>query len=171
VFSFTREDVRKRLAPMEPGKKRPAVIEQNEGGLYLGVRGGKNGGDVYRVSTWREGVLADLPDPGTPFGLDLVGTNSGRTMTDAGLNGLARLKSIVWLNVRNRPIGDAGLKQVAGLKNLNWLDLQSTTVTDAGLRELAGLTNLQSVDLRGTQVTDAGLAALQKALPACKIQR
>jgi hypothetical protein len=170
VFSFTRLDVRKRLAPNETRLKLPGVTDQQEG-LYIGVRGGKDGGDVYRVSTWKEGVLAELPDPGTPFGLDLVGTNSGPTMTDTGLKGLARMKSLQWLNLANRPIGDAALKEVAGLKNLKWLDLQSTKVTDTGLKELAGLKNLQALDLRGTQVTEAGVAALQKALPACKIQR
>jgi hypothetical protein len=49
-----------------------------------------------------------LPDPGTPFGLDLSGTR----------------------------VTDAGLKELAGLKGLQTLHLGGTRVTDAGLREL-----------------------------------
>ena len=44
-------------------------------------------------------------------------------------------------------------------------------VTDAGLKELTALKELQTLDLTGTQVTDSGVAALQKALPDCKIIR
>jgi hypothetical protein len=159
VFSFTRSEERERA---------------DGDGLYLGITNGRH---IYRVSTWRDGALAGLPDPETAFGLDLdripgsVETDAGRMVTEAGLKGLAGLKSLQWLNLRGTPIGDAGLKELAGLKNLKWLDLGSTKVTDTGLKQLAGLKNLRSLDLQGTLVTDAGVAGLQKALPGCKIRR
>jgi hypothetical protein len=167
VFSFTCLEERQHLAPDGMRKKGPGVPDR-EVGLFLGFR---NGRALYRVSTWREGVLAKLPDPGAAFGLDLDGTGSGSPVTDAGLKGLAGLGSLQWLCLGSTPIGDVGLKELAGLKNLKWLDLRFTKVTDTGLKELAGLKKLQSLDLQGTLVTDAGVAALQKALPACKIQR
>ncbi len=44
-------------------------------------------------------------------------------------------------------------------------------MTDSGLKELAALNGLHTLNLFGAQVTDAGVAALQKALPDCKISR
>jgi hypothetical protein len=42
-------------------------------------------------------------------------------------------------------------------------------VSDTGLKHLAGLSKLTQLDLSGTEVTADGAAALQKALPRCKI--
>jgi len=39
-----------------------------------------------------------------------------------------------------------------------------------GLAHLKGLTKLQTLDINSTKVTKAGVAALQKALPNCKIK-
>jgi hypothetical protein len=57
------------------------------------------------------------------------------------------------------------------LTNLDKLDLGHTDVSDAGLEHLHDLTNLKELDLTGTKVTAEGVAALQKALPKCKIER
>jgi hypothetical protein len=62
------------------------------------------------------------------------------------------------------------MKDVAALKNLKDVSLNGTKITDAGLTELARVQSLQSLSLKGTKVTKAGIAALQKALPECKIQ-
>jgi internalin A len=149
------------------------------------------------VSNWKEGVLATLPDLGVPFGLELSANNSPKEtkVTDAGLKGLARLKSLQALSLRgtqvtdkglkelaglknlicldlgNTPVTNAGLKELAALKSLRSLDVQDTKVTDAGLKELAGLTNLQTLSLFGAKVTEAGISALQKDLPRCNILR
>jgi hypothetical protein len=42
-------------------------------------------------------------------------------------------------------------------------------LTDAGIKHLAGLAKLEWLDLRRTKASAAGVAALQKALPKCKI--
>ena len=67
-------------------------------------------GDVpaFRFDPWKDGVVAKLPPPAVPFGLDLAGTQ----------------------------VTDAGLKELAGLKILHALYLGGTRVTDAGLKEL-----------------------------------
>jgi hypothetical protein len=67
------------------------------------------------------------------------------------------------------PVTDAHLKHLAGLKSLQTLDLSNTQVTDRGMKELAGMKDLEWLNLRSTEVTPAGVAALQKALPKCKI--
>jgi hypothetical protein len=125
--------------------------------------------ETYKVSMYVDGMLANVPDPGVPFGLDLAGIGQSAT-DDVRLTGLSRLQSVIWLGASNLVIQDAALKEVSGLKNLRWLDLRGTRVTDAGLKDLAGLKNLQLLDLRGATVTAAGIAELQKALPACRIE-
>ena len=44
-------------------------------------------------------------------------------------------------------VTDAGLEQIADLTSLLHLDLSQSPVTDKGLRHLAGLKQLQSLDL------------------------
>ena len=61
------------------------------------------------------------------------------------------------------------LSPLAGLTNLKCLDVRVTPVSD--ISPLRSLTNLESLDLRNTQITDEQVAALQQALPNCKIER
>jgi hypothetical protein len=46
-----------------------------------------------------------------------------------------------------------------------------TKVTDASVVKLAALKNLSVLYLGRTKVTEAGVAALNTALPKCKIER
>jgi hypothetical protein len=64
---------------------------------------------------------------------------------------------------------DAGLARLGKLTQLASLSLRGTRVTDAGLKHLADLGNLKELDLTATKVTADAVAALQKALPKCKI--
>lgn len=63
---------------------------------------------AFKFNQWQEGLIAKLPDPGLPFGLDLSTTQ----------------------------VTDPGLKDLAGLKSLQTLDLGYTAVTDAGVKAL-----------------------------------
>ena len=92
-------------------------------------------------------------------------------VTDAGLKELADLKGLQTLNLIGTQVTDTGLKQLSEVNGLQDLNLSLTRTTDAGLKELAAFKALQALDLHGTQVTDEGVAALQKALPDCKISR
>ena len=67
-------------------------------------------------------------------------------------------------------VSDDGLSHLKGLKDLKQLSLTNTKVTDAGLTHLVGLAKLDKLLLKGTRVTPASVAALQKALPNCKIE-
>jgi hypothetical protein len=96
---------------------------------------------AFKFDRWTDGLLARLPVPAVPFGLDLSNTE----VTDAGLGELARL---------------SGLQALS----LSW-----TKVTDAGLGELARLSGLQALSLWRTSVTSAGVAKLQQALRGCSI--
>jgi RNA polymerase sigma factor (sigma-70 family) len=110
----------------------------------------------FGIGPWKNGCLAKVPTPATPFGLNLCASN----VTDDGLKELARHQSLHTLCLRYCPVTDAGMKALAALKNLHTLDLGGTKVTDAGLKQLAGLKNLHTLYLVGTRVGDAGLKDL-----------
>lgn len=59
-------------------------------------------------------------------------------------------------------VTDNGLESIAHLKKLTFLDLQDTGVTDAGLVHLVGLTNLRYLDLNWLPITDAGIRRLER---------
>lgn len=112
---------------------------------------------AIRLPGWKIGVVPKLPDPGTPFLLDLRFTK----LTDAGLKELAALKSLRSLHIGATSVTDMGLQALAELNSLRSLNLALTKVTDAGLIELAVLKSLQSLNLSATRgVTDAGLKDL-----------
>ena len=72
----------------------------------------------------------------------------------------------------NRTIRDDDVKWIARVPHLRWLDLSCAYVTDAGLTHLRETRSLREVRLlssRHGRVTKKGIAALQEALPECKI--
>jgi Leucine-rich repeat (LRR) protein len=91
-------------------------------------------------------------------------------ITDEGLVHLKGLQ-VTYLTIPDDARTDLGLKHyLAALETKNALYLQRWKITDAGLVHLKGLTGLQKLSLP-EQITDAGIAALQKALPDCKIDK
>src|SRR5262245_36261627 len=121
-----------------------------------GGRGKRGDLPAFRFVTWKDGLIAKLPDVGRPFGLDLAGAQ----VTDAGLKELAGLKSLQTLDLVSTRVTDAGLNELAGLTNLQRLHLGGTDVAGPGLKELAGLKGLQTLGLVLTRVTDAGMKGL-----------
>jgi len=111
---------------------------------------------VFELHTYQQHLLADMPAPESPFGLDLALTETD----DAALKLLSPFKGLQWLNLSGTCVTDAGLKPLVELKQLRGLALMDTKLTDAGLEQLARLTDLQWLDLSGTRVTDLGLAKL-----------
>jgi internalin A len=92
-------------------------------------------------------------------------------VSDEGMKHVAGLKGLETLNLGYTGVTDAGLKRLAGLSGLRTLNLAGDRITDERLKELAALKQLRTLVLVRTQVTDDGVAALQKALPNCKISR
>jgi serine/threonine protein kinase len=98
----------------------------------------------------------------------LVDLDLGGSLVDGA--GLAHLKELTTLTRLHL----GGCSKVSGprlelLKGLTFLDLQQTPMDDAGLKALTGLNSLTELNLTGTQATAEGVAALQKALPKCRI--
>lgn len=99
--------------------------------------------------------------------LDLAGVKA-KSEEFAGIAGLVNLQK---LNLSNSSVDDAGLAHVKGLAKLESLNLFNTAVTDAGLANLGGLKALKRIYLFETKVTDAGADALAKTLAGIKIER
>jgi len=107
-------------------------------------------------------ALENLPKLRT---LDLHQTG----VTGRGVGYLAKLPKLADLSLAGSKVSDLLTAEVGALTKLERLSLAGCTFSDAGLKHLAGLSNLAQLDLTGTQVTAEGVAALQKALPKCKI--
>jgi Leucine-rich repeat (LRR) protein len=86
-----------------------------------------------------------------------------------GLTHLAKLPKLAELSLAGSKVSDLFAAKVGALTRLERLSLARCAVSDEGLKHLQRLTNLQELDLSGTKVTAAGVAALQKALPKCRI--
>jgi Leucine-rich repeat (LRR) protein len=82
----------------------------------------------------------------------------GSTLTDAGLENLSTLTSLITLNLSGTNI--TGLTHLSSLTSLKTLILSGTEITDEGLRPVSSLTSLTTLNLSGTQITDAGLAPI-----------
>ena len=109
-----------------------------------------------RFNVWKEGLIANLPAPDTPFAIDVRRTQ----FTNAGTKDLARMARLEYLDVSATRVTDDGLGELSGLSNLKFLSVYETQVTDAGLLELASLNSVQLLSLGRTAITDDGLKAL-----------
>ena len=110
----------------------------------------------FKVRRWENGLLAKLPNPETPFGLDL----SGSRITDDGLKEIVNLTNLQSLSLGGCKVTDRGIKELANFKRLEALDLSITRITDAGLKDLAKIKSLRTLNLGDTEITDAGLNEL-----------
>ena len=94
----------------------------------------------------------------------------GPGISDKGLADWLLLTELRELRLDSaRDVTDAGLQHLTKLNKLQSLSLQYTDVAGAGLDHLAGLKKLKELNLDGTPVTKEAVAAIQKALPKCKI--
>jgi hypothetical protein len=91
-------------------------------------------------------------------------------LSDAGLEPLAGLTKMEWLNVDNTQLSNDGLAHLAGMKQLKFLHLGSTFVSDAGLVHLEGLAALDKLIVTRTAVTETGVAKLKEKLPDLDVQ-
>ncbi len=88
-------------------------------------------------------------------------------VTDAGLAHIARLAELEILYLGETRVGDEGLERLATLDNLRGLYLQGTPVTSDGMRHLAGLAKLEWLNVSFTQVDSVGLAQLKNCQATC----
>jgi hypothetical protein len=130
-----------------------------EGHLRFVTRLGKHqaGCPAFHWRRWDPTVLAGLPVPHQPFGLDL--SYVGLATEDCAH--LAKLKTLVALDAtRSGIITVEGIRTLSGMKNLKALDLGYSQVSDESLKELATMSQLELLSLRGDRITDANAEAI-----------
>src|SRR5271168_782637 len=96
-----------------------------------GPKGKKGDVVAFRVQHWQPGMLAKLPAPTQPFGLNFFARNTGQQqgIFDAGSN-----------------VTDTGFKELVKFEQLQSLFIVAAeNITEAGLKELAELKQLQSL--------------------------
>lgn len=76
----------------------PAFVEKAEPGAV----------PAFRFARWTDGVVAKLPAPDAPFGLDLARTG----VTDTGLAELARLRHLTTLTLCETKVTDGGVERL-----------------------------------------------------------
>jgi WD40 repeat protein len=147
-----------------------------------------NGIPVFHASDWNDELLASLPDPSVPFGLELGWQQtvtddtlnhlatwdqlkslelSRWDVTDEGSQALPRIGGLTHLNIRSASIDDVTLAGIAHCQNLEILRLGNATISNDGLRLLGQLLKLQFLELRSPNVTDEGVRFLRQ-LPELK---
>ena len=77
--------------------------------------------------------------------------------TDQGMAGLANLKELRRLMLRDTLVTDEGLKYLADLDHLEEIDLSGTRVTDKVIEYLRKLKSMRRLNLLGAQATDAAM--------------
>ncbi|MFI4877140.1 MAG: hypothetical protein ACIALR_17430 [Blastopirellula sp. JB062] len=112
-----------------------------------------------------DAMLAQLDPLGPTVDLAL-----GRTaVTDRGMQAIARLPLLSWLDLTGTRVGSAGVTQLH-VPQLRDLGLGGTATTDAAIPAIVRQQNLRELDLSGTAITDSALAQLDQ-LPHLQILR
>ncbi len=93
----------------------------------------------------------------------------GGQVTDRVIADLDKNPRLTGIGLCHCALTSDGIRSLAKLRHVIFLQLVGSPCSDADLEHLAALTNLRNLSLRQTKVTAAGVAALQKALPNCKI--
>jgi internalin A len=91
-------------------------------------------------------------------------------VSDAGIGALSGLSKLQRLSLFGCRVTDSGLETIKGFQDLRELDLGDCNVTDRGIEKLSALKKLRRLQLSSTRATKDGVAALQIALPNCKIE-
>jgi Leucine-rich repeat (LRR) protein len=93
------------------------------------------------------------------------------TPADDGVAGdLARVSSLLWLNLDKSGITDAGVPSLVGLKKIQFLHLGSTSITDEAADSLSKMNSLKELIVTRTKMTQAGVDRISSSLSDCKIQ-
>ncbi len=124
--------------------------------------------DVAVKNAWQQVWTTDRL-PNEPFQVATVTLEKG--MSGEGTKLLSGLTALVELNVNGSKLtDDDDVRPLGTLTNLELLNLEAVPIGDAALSHLSSLSKLTDLRLKGTKITAAGVAALQKALPNCKIE-
>ncbi|MAG93562.1 MAG: hypothetical protein CMJ48_07415 [Planctomycetaceae bacterium] len=91
------------------------------------------------------------------------------TLSDEGMQHLAPLTELEFLDLDTRRITDTGLVHLKDMARLQTLDLSHTKVTDKGLKHLEHLRELTYLRFYSTRATAEGVETLKRELPNLKV--
>ncbi|MGC4037529.1 MAG: hypothetical protein QM764_16325 [Chitinophagaceae bacterium] len=101
-----------------------------------------------------------------PIQSQLVWLNLGNsTLTDTGMQIIAKLGNITRLHLNNTAITDKGLAQLKADTNLHYINLVHTSITAKGVGELKDIKRLRSIYLYQSAVDKTDWPALKKQFP------
>lgn len=92
------------------------------------------------------------------------------SFTAVGLARIGAARNLSGLMLYRCELTDDGLAHLSGLKNLGDLWLQGSTISDAGIVHLSRFHGLRNLDISDTSVTKEGVNRLRRALPNCIIR-
>lgn len=95
----------------------------------------------------------------------------GSKISDKTMQLLKNFSHLEKIDLSSTKVTDAGLANLKGKSTIRMLNLGSTAVTDAGMQNLYSLEGLKFLGLSSTAVSPKAIAALQKALPKCKVNK
>ena len=85
---------------------------------------------------------------------------AGTRVTDAGMEHLAKIRTLALVNVERTQVGDEGLAKLVTLPQLGDLWIADTKVTDTGLAKLNSAQNIWRLSIGGASVADESLKHL-----------
>ena len=119
---------------------------------------------LTRVTLYRtkatEAAIAAFGDSPTLETLDLNMGSEFPIVTDAGLAGLGKLKSLKKLVCERGKVTPAGMKALSGATTLVELNLRDCVIDDSSAPYLAKLINLTDLNVSSTKLTGKGLAVV-----------
>src|SRR5579883_1991417 len=81
-------------------------------------------------------------------------------LSDRGMEHIAKLKSLVELDIHATGVTDAGLAMLRPLTSMQTLDVSATKVGDGSISTILGFKNLNRLQISDTKISDAGVASL-----------
>jgi Leucine-rich repeat (LRR) protein len=93
--------------------------------------------------------------------LEMLSVESDDSITDAGLETIAKLTRLRKLVLSHGKFTDKGMETINGMPRLEELELWGTEISDDGLAPLSKLATLRALNLWDTKTTDNGLAHLR----------
>ncbi len=112
--------------------------------------------DIRKTAVTDQGLVALV---GLPLNRLLVGFEIG----DAGVEQMARIKSLEFVEVSGSRITDEGLKFLGELPNLRTLSLRAGEARGEGFRFLKSLDQLEELELGGMSLTTVGAQHIAQA--------
>jgi hypothetical protein len=113
--------------------------------------------------------LSDVPT--RSFTVTAVKLSGIKTVDDAALENISKLRLLCALDLDDTAVSDDGLLYIQKWPRLSRLVLTNTRVTDKGLESLQTCKFLAYLKLTGTQVTEDGVARLKSAFPKCAVEK